>query len=72
MRCNASSQGNLSILSFGREITPKNQVNSIQFVLETDVGDVNITALVVPKVAAPIENFISSDLHNLTYLRGLK
>lgn len=63
---------NLSISSFGGEITPKNQVNSIQFVLETDGGDVNITALVVPKIAAPIQNFTSSDLHSLTYLRGLK
>ena len=63
---------NLLISSFGGASTPSNQVGSINLVLETDVGDVKISALVVPKIAAPIQNFVNSDLHHLTYLRGLK
>ena len=40
--------------------------------VETNVGDVSISALVVPKIAAPIQNFLTSDLQNLPYLQGLK
>ena len=36
------------------------------------MGDVRISALVVPQIATPIQNFVTSDLHNLTHLRGLK
>ena len=36
------------------------------------MGDVNILALVVPTIAAPIQNLVNSDLQNLTHLRGLK
>ena len=35
------------------------------------MGDVNISALVVSKIAAPIQNFVKTDLHNLTHLQGL-
>lgn len=34
-------------------------------------GDVKISALVVPKITAPIQNFVNLDLHNLTHLRSL-
>ena len=36
------------------------------------MGDVSILALVVPTIAAPIQNLVNSDLQNLTHLRGLK
>lgn len=49
-----------------------NQISSVNFVLENmEGGDVKISALVVPKITAPIQNFVNSDLHNLTHLRSL-
>lgn len=62
----------LCISSFGGETTSRNQVGIIRIVLETNVGDVNISTLVVPKIAAPLQNFINSDLHKLPYLQELK
>jgi len=40
--------------------------------LETYVGDVSISTLVVPTIASPIQNFVTSDLQNLPHLQGLK
>jgi len=40
--------------------------------LETNVGDVSISALVVPKMVAPIQNFVTLDFQNLSRLQGLK
>jgi len=62
---------NLSISSFGGSTSRNNQVSLINFVLETTQGDVKISALVVPKIAAPIQNFVNSDLRNLAHLQGL-
>ena len=61
----------LSIPSFGGSTTYKDQVSSINLTLETIVDDINISALVVSKIAAPIQNFEKVDLHNLTHLEGL-
>jgi len=61
----------LSISSFGGSTTTKCTVNSITLTLETHMGDVNISALVVPTIAAPIQNLVNSDLQNLTHLQGL-
>ena len=63
---------NLYISSFGGETTPKSQVDIITIVLETDLGDVSMSALVVPTIAAPLHNFVNSDVRNLPYLQGLK
>ncbi|XP_065920284.1 uncharacterized protein [Dysidea avara] len=61
----------LAISSFGGSTSLNNQVSLVNFILETTEGDIKISALVVPKIAAPIENFVRSDLHNLPHLRGL-
>lgn len=50
---------NLYISSFGGETTPKSQVDIITIVLETDLGDVSMSALVVPTIAAPLHNFVN-------------
>ena len=63
---------NLSISCFGGETTSKYQVDTIRFMLETNVGDIAISALVVPQIAAPVQNFVNSTLHSLPYLRDLK
>ena len=63
---------NLCISSFGGETTSKSQIDIVRVVLETDFGDVNISALVVPTIAAPLHNFINSDVHKLPHLQGLK
>ena len=39
-----------------------------QFVLEATDGDVRISALVVPKITAPIRNYAISDVHNIAHL----
>ena len=62
----------LSISSFGGSTTIKNTVKLINLTLETHTGDVQLSALAVPKIATPIHNFVTSDLHNLSHLRGLK
>ena len=36
------------------------------------MGDVNISALVVPTIAAPLHNFVTSDVSKLPHLQGLK
>ena len=61
----------LAISSFGGSTSLNNQVSLVNFILETTEGDIKISALVVPKIAAPIQNFVRSDLHNLPHLRGL-
>ena len=48
-----------------------NQVDLAIFFLETTEGDVKILALAVSKTAAPIQNFVNSDLHNLPNLQDL-
>ena len=63
---------NMYISSFGGETTPKSQVDIITIVLETDLGDVSISALVVPTIAAPLHNFVNSDVCKLPRLQGLK
>ena len=68
---NPHRKESLSISSFGGSTTLTNQVSSINLTLETITGDVDISALVVSKIAAPIQNFVNADLHNLTHLRGL-
>ena len=62
----------LSISSFGGSTAIKNTVKLINVTLETHTGDVKLSALVVPKIATPIQNFVTSDLQNLSYLRSLK
>ena len=61
----------LATSSFGGSTSLNNQVSLVNFILETTEGDIKISALVVPKIAAPIQNFVRSDLHNLPHLRGL-
>ena len=61
----------LAMSSFGGSTFLNNQVSLVNFILETTEGDIKISALVVPKIAAPIQNFVRSDLHNLPHLRGL-
>ena len=60
------------ISSFGGESTPKHPVDVITVALETDLGDINISALVVPTIAAPLNNFVTSDVRELPHLQGLK
>jgi len=36
------------------------------------VGNVSISALVIPTIASPIQNFITSNLQNLPHLQGLR
>ena len=62
----------LSISSFGGSTTNENTVKLVNLTLETHTGDVSLSALVVPKIAAPIQNYVSSDLQNLSYLQGLR
>ena len=40
--------------------------------LETNDGDVAISALVVPQIAAPVQNFVNPTLHTLPHLRDLQ
>ena len=61
----------LSLLSFGGSTSFNNQVDLVNFFPETTEGDVKILALVMLKIAAPIQNFVNSDLHNLPHLQGL-
>ena len=63
---------NICITSFGGESTPKHPVDVITVALETDLGEVNISALVVPTIAAPLNNFVTSDVRELPHLQGLK
>lgn len=65
------SKESSSVSSFGGSTTHKNQIGSINLTLETTIGDVNISALVVSKIARPIQNFVNADLHNLSHLQGL-
>ena len=60
------------ISSFGGESTPKHPVDVITVALETDLGDINISALVVSTIAAPLNNFVTSDVCELPHLQGLK
>ena len=62
----------LSISSFGRSTAVKDTVKLINLMLETYVCDVSIFALVVPTIALPIQNFVTSDLQNLPHLQGLR
>ena len=62
----------MCISCFGGESTPKHPVDAITVALETDLGDVNISALVVPTIAAPLNNLITSDVHELPHLQRLK
>ena len=63
---------NLSISSFGGDTTSKYQVDTIRLMLETNDGDVAISALVVPQIAAPVQNFVNPTLHALPHLRDLQ
>jgi len=63
---------NLAISSFGGDTTPKYQVDIVRIVLETNDGDVAISALVVPQIAAPVQNLISFNLHKLSHLQNLQ
>jgi len=65
---------NLSILSlnFGGEITSKHQVDTTRIMLETNDGDDTISALRVPQIAAPVQNFVNSTLRTLPHLWDLK
>jgi len=65
-------KGNLAISSFGGHTTPKYQVDTVRIVLETNDGDVTISALVVPQIAAPVQNLISFNLHKLPHLQNLQ
>lgn len=60
----------MCISSFGCETTPKSQVDITSVLLETDLGGVNISALVVPIIAASLHNF--SYVYNLPHLHRLK
>ena len=72
LRSTSYCKENLCISSFGGETTSKSQIDIVRVVLETDFGDVNISALVVPTIAAPLHNFINSDICKLPHLQGLK
>ena len=63
---------NICISTFGGESTPKHPDDVITVALETDLGDVNVSALVVRTIAAPLNNFITSDVCELPHLQGLK
>jgi len=63
---------NLAISSFGGDTTSKYQVDTVRIILETNDGDVTISALVVPQIAAPVQNLVSSSLHKLPHLHNLK
>ena len=67
--CRAES---LSISSFGGSTTVKDTVKLINLMLETHVGDVSISALVIPTIALPIQNFVTSDLRHLPHLQKLR
>ena len=47
-------------------------MDTIRITLETNDGDVTISALVVPQIAAPVQNFFNSTLRTLPHLRDLK
>ena len=72
LRSTSYCKENLCISSFGGETTSKSQIDIVRVVLETDFGDVNISALVVPTIAAPLHNFVNSDVRKLPHLQGLK
>jgi len=63
---------NLAISSFGGDTTSKYQVDTFRIILETNDGDVAISALVVPQIAAPAQNLISFNLHKLPHLQTYK
>jgi len=63
---------NLAISSFGGDTTSKYQVDTVRIILETNNGDVTILALVVPQIAAPVQNLISFNLHKLPHLQNLQ
>ena len=65
------SQENVLVSSFGGDTT-KQQVGIAHLTLETNVGDVNISAMVVPIIAAPLQALSNSDVCLLPYLSGVK
>ena len=72
LRSTSYGKETLCISSFGGETTSKSQIDIVRVVLETILGDVNISALVVPTIAAPLHNFVNSDVRKLPHLQGLK
>lgn len=62
----------LAISSFGGDTTSKYQVDTVKITLETNDGDVAISALVVPLIATPVQNLVNSTLHKLPHLQNLK
>ena len=59
------------VSSFGGD-TAKQQVGIARLTLETNVGDVNISAMVVPTMTAPLQALSNSDVCLLPYLSGVK
>ena len=62
---------NVLISSFGGDIS-KQHAGVVHVALETNLGDVNISALVVPTIAAPLHMVVNPDVSKLPHLSGLK
>ena len=59
------------ISSFGGD-TSKQHAGVVHVTLETNLGDVSISALVVPTIASPLHMVVNPDVSRLPHLSGLK
>lgn len=62
----------ISLSTFGGTTTLVKRVEVSTIYLQTLQGEtVSIEVFIIPKIAAPLQNFSTVDLHNLPHLKGL-
>ena len=63
---------NISVASFGAQVSTTRRLAIASIHIHTlNKGQIPVTVLVVPKLAAPIRNSVRTHLNKLSYLRGL-
>ena len=63
----------LALASFGTDSTAHHQLAAATVKLETNSGElIPVSVLIVPSIAAPIQNTVCASLNTMPHLRGLK
>ena len=72
LQLNPTGFENISVASFGAQVSTTRRLAIASIHIHTlNEGQIPVTVLVVPKLAAPIRNSVRTHLNKLSYLRGL-